>query len=412
MQTVYRCCAGMDVHKRTVEVTVRRMDRRDRVRVETRSYRTLTQSLMSLLDWLLSCGVTHAAMESTGVFWKPIYNILEGHLEVLLVNARHVKQVPGRKTDVSDSQWLAHLLQCGLLRPSFVPPRPIRELRDLTRHRTQLVAEKTRTVNRIHKTLQDANIKLSDVATDLQGASCRDMIQALLAGKEDPEELAELARGRLRGKIPQLRSALEGRITEHHHFMLDLLWSQLASVEDYIERIDARIEEKMRPYQADVDRLDEIPGVDRRNAENIVAELGPDMSWFPTDRHVASWAGMCPGNHESAGKRKSGRTTKGSRWLRQTLVLAACAASRAKDSYLSAQYRRLVRRRGNKRARVAVGHSILVAAYHMLREKTPYRDLGADFFERLNPEGLTRYHVRCLERLGHEVDLRPRESVA
>lgn len=407
METIYPCCAGLDVHKKTVEATVRRVEQ-GRLQAETRRFGTMTADLLGLSDWLTSERVTHVAMESTGVFWKPIYNILEGAFEVLLVNAQHVKQVPGRKTDVKDSQWLAQLLQHGLLRGSFVPPGPIRELRDLTRHRTQLVSEKTRVANRMHKTLEDANIKLGAVASDILGASGRDMLRALIEGEQDTEKMADLARRRLRAKIPQLQQALEGRVSDHHRFMLRLLWDDLQHVESLIARLDARIEELMRPFEEQIERLVEVPGIDRRVSQVIIAELGTDMSVFPTSGHLASWAGMCPGSHESAGKRKSGKTTKGSHWLRAALTQGAWAASHTKGTYLAARYKRLVGRRGKKRALVAVGHTLLVVAYHLLgNEGLRYRDLGADYFDKLDPKRLTNYFVRRLERLGHKVTLEP-----
>jgi len=360
---------------------------------------------MAMADWMTAQGVTHVAMESTGVFWKPIYNILEGRFTMLLVNARHLKQVPGRKSDVRDCQWIAQLLQYGLLKASFIPPRSQRELRDLTRHRTQLVEEKARAANRIHKVLQDTNIKLSSVATDVLGASGRAMLEALITGEEDPVKLADLAQRKLRGKIPQLEKALEGHLTEHHRFMLKLLWKQLAQQEELIAELDSRIEEQTRPFAAEIDRLDAVPGVDRRVAEVVLAEVGPDMKAFPTHENLASWAGMCPGNEESAGKRVRKRITPGNRWLKRTLAQATWAASHSKNSYLAAQYRRLAGRRGKKRALIAVGHSILVIFYHMLKTGTTYTDLGGDFFDRLEPQRLTRYYVKRLESLGHKVTL-------
>ena len=360
---------------------------------------------MAMADWMTAQGVTHVAMESTGVFWKPIYNILEGRFTMLLVNARHLKQVPGRKSDVRDCQWIAQLLQYGLLKASFIPPRSQRELRDLTRHRTQLVEEKARAANRIHKVLQDTNIKLSSVATDVLGASGRAMLEALITGEEDPVKLADLAQRKLRGKIPQLEKALEGHLTEHHRFMLKLLWKQLAQQEELIAELDSRIEEQTRPFAAEIDRLDAVPGVDRRVAEVVLAEVGPDMKAFPTHENLASWAGMCPGNEESAGKRVRKRITPGNRWLKRTLAQATWAASHSKNSYLASQYRRLAGRRGKKRALIAVGHSILVIFYHMLKTGTSYTDLGGDFFDRLEPQRLTRYYVKRLESLGHKVTL-------
>lgn len=407
MEILYRCCAGLDVHKKTVECCVRRMDPAGEVQATVRRFGTMTDDLLELVAALKAQGVTHVAMESTGVFWKPIYNILESHFQVVLVNARHVKQVPGRKTDVRDCQWLAELLQFGLLRPSFIPPRDQRQLRDLTRERTQLVDEKSRVANRIHKVLEDANIKLSSVASDILGASGRDMLQALIGGQKDPRELAELARRQLRGKIPELRRALHGSIQEHHQFQLQLLWDHLRQLEDLIERMDRRIQQLCQPHQRQIEQLDAIPGIDQRAAEAIVAEIGVDMAQYPSVGHLCCWAGMSPGNNESAGKRRSGRTTHGSRWLRRALVLAAHSSSRAKDSFLAARFRRLAARRGKKRAAVAVGHSILKVIYVLLKHGTAYRDLGGTYFERLHPEALTRYLVRRLERLGHQVTLAP-----
>jgi transposase len=363
-------------------------------------------------DWLAEGGVTIVAMESTGVFWKPIWNILEGRFEILLVNAKHIKQVPGRKTDVKDCQWIAQLLQHGLLRGSFVPSKPVRELRDLTRHRAKLVGEKTSVANRIHKTLEDANLKLGTVATDILGVSGRNMLQALVAGEEDPETLAAMAQGRLRSKRAELRLALDGRITSHHRFMLETLWSHLEFLESQIGRLDRRIEELMRPFQEAVRLLPTIPGVGQRTAENVLAETGFDMRVFLSADHLASWTGICPGNNESAGKRRSGKTPKGNVWLRRALCEAAWAASRTKNTYLSAMYRRLASRRGKKRAIVAVAHSILTAVYHMLSRSMTYQELGPGHFDQLQPERITRYLVHRLEKLGHKVKLEPTQAVA
>jgi len=405
MEEVLVCCAGLDVHKASVEACVRRLESNGRLHQETRHWGTMTRDLLAMADWLAAEGVTNVAMESTGVFWKPIFNILESRFTTLLVNARHLKQVPGRKSDVRDCQWIAQLLQYGLLKGSFIPPRPQRELRDLTRHRTQLVEEKTSTANRIHKVLQDANIKLSSVATDVLGVSGRAILEALIRGEEDPVKLADFAQRKLRGKIPELERALEGHLTEHHRFMLQLLWKQLAQQEELIAELDRKIEEQTRPLVAEIDRLDAVPGVDRRVAQVVVAEVGADMKPFPTHENLASWAGMCPGNEESAGKRRRRRITPGNAWLKRTLVQAAWGATRTKNSYLASQYHRLAGRRGRKRALVAVGHSILVIFYHMLKAGTSYSDLGGDFFDRLEPKRLTRYYVMRLERLGHKVTL-------
>jgi transposase len=411
MDLLYPCCAGLDVHKDTVVVCLRRCTDGP-LHKEVRTFGTMTRDLLALSDWLTAEGVTHAAMESTGVYWKPLFNILEGQVELLLVNAQHIKQVPGRKTDVKDCEWIAQLLQCGLLQASFIPPEPIRELRELTRQRTQLVGEKSAVANRIQKVLEDANIKLGSVASDVLGVSGRDMLEAIIAGEENPEKLADLARRRLRSKIPELQLALQGRVTDHHRFLLRLLLEHVNHLESLIAQLGTRIEAVLVPFEEAAARLDTIPGVDRRAAEILVAELGTDREVFPTAEHLASWAGMCPGNNESAGKRRTGKTTRGSRWLRTTLVQAAWAASHTKGTYLAAQYRRLAARRGKKRALVAVGHTILVVAYHLLKNKTTYQEPGGDFFERLDPERLTRSLVRRLEKLGHEVTLKTKEEAA
>ena len=405
MEHIVARCAGLDVHKESVEACVRRIEANGRVHSETRHWGTMTRDLLEMADWLEAEGVTDVAMESTGVFWKPIFNILESRFVVLLVNARHLKQVPGRKSDVRDCQWIAQLLQCGLLKGSFIPPRPQRDLRDLTRHRTQLVEAKTRTINRIQKVLEDANLKLASVASDVMGVSGRAMIQRLIGGETNPCKLADLAQRQLRGKIPDLEKALEGKLTNHHRFLLKLLWKELSQQEELITELDSKIEEHTRPHAAEIERLDAVPGVDRRVAEVLLAEVGPDMNPFPSDEHLSSWAGMCPGNEESAGKRHRKRITPGSRWLKQTLAQAAWAASHTKNTYLASQYRRLAGRRGKKRALIAVGHSMLVIYYHMLKAGTSYADLGGNFFDRLEPRRLTHYYLKRLERLGYKVSL-------
>jgi transposase len=410
MDTLFPRCAGIDVHKANVVVCVRLADRPGKVFEEVRTFTTMTRDLLALADWLVGHGVTHVAMESTGVYWKPVFNILEGHCQVILVNAEHIKQVPGRKTDVKDCAWIAQLLQHGLLKASFVPPEPIRELRDVTRQRTQLIAEKASAANRIQKVLEDANIKLACVATDVMGVSGRAMLEALIDGVSDPKELADLARMRLRAKIPELQLALQGRVTDHHRFLLRLHLDHVSHLEQLIGRLSARIEELMAPFAEAQARLATIPGISQRVAETVVAEIGPRMEQFPTAAHLASWAGMSPGNDESAGKRRSGHTTYGNRWLRAMLVQAAWAASRTKCTYLSAQYRRLAKRRGKKRALVAVGHTLLVMIYHVLKKGTTYAELGADFLDRQEPERLTRQLVKRLESLGHKVTLEPRPA--
>ena len=407
MDTIYRSVVGLDVHKKTIVAGLRQTTEQGKAIEEVQSFGTMTRDLLALSDWMRARHVTHVAMESTGVLWKPVFNILEGSFELLLVNPRDIKKVPGRKTDVSDAQWIAQLLACGLLSASFVPERPQRELRDLTRHRAQLVAETTRVANRIHKTLEDANIKLGAVASDVLGVSGRDMLRSLIVGKETPAEMAQLARMSLKQKIPQLTLALEGRVTEHHRFMLQMLLEHLNHLEEQIAQFDRRVEELLRPFltSEQFQKLDAIPGINRRTIENVMAEIGSDMSRFPSDRHLASWAGLCPGNEESAGKRKRARTAPGNRWLRRALAEAAWAASHAKDSYLSAQYRRLVARRGKKRALLAVAHTLLVIVYHMLKKDVAYCDLGRDYFDKLRGRDLERYLVKRLEGLGYQVNL-------
>jgi transposase len=372
MDLLHRKFAGFDVHKKAVVVCVRSVEPDGVVHKQVRTFATMTADLLELADWLDAEGVRHAAMESTGVYWKPIWHILEGRFELMLVNAHHMKQVPGRKTDVKDAEWIAQLLQHGLLSPSFVPPPPIRDLRDLTRQRAQLVADKAAVANRIHKTLEGANIKLACVATDILGVSGRAMIERLIRGETDPERLAEEARGRMKQKVIPLRSALRGRVTDHHRFLLRSLMDQLGQLEGMIERYDARIEEAMRPFAAAEARLMTIPAVGRRGAEVIIAEIGADMTRFATAGHLTSWAGLCPGNNESAGKRRSTRTTKGSQWLRTTLVQVAWAASHAKKTIFAATYQRWVKRLGKKKALIAVARKILELAYVLLKNQTDY----------------------------------------
>jgi transposase len=414
MDILYSNVAGLDVHKKNVFVAIRYVEssKPTKVREEVRTFGTMTSDILRLRDWLQTRQVTHVAMEATGVLWKPIWNILDGHFTLLLVNPRELKQVPGRKSDVSDCQWIAHLLQCGLLRSSFVPPRWQRELRDLTRHRAQLLGEHTRAANRIHKVLEDANIKLGAVASDLLGKSGRKMLRALVAGERDPERLAELAEGVLRKKIPELRLALEGKFTEHHQFLIQRLLQHLEYLESEEELFSVRIAALLRPHLNDeaVERLDQAAGVNRRTIENVVAEIGVDMQQFVDADHLSSWAGVCPANEASAGKRQRSRIRKGNRWLKRALTEAAWAASHSKDSYLAAQYRRLAGRRGKKRALMAVGHSLLVILYHMLKNPVEYQDLGKDYLDRLHPERLKRYLVKRLQALGYQVTLTEQEA--
>ena len=378
MDVLHACCADLDVHKKTVVAYIRRVDPAGKVSQSIKTFATMTANLLDLSDWLAGQGVKVVAMESTGSYWKPVFNLLEPRFEVVLVNAYHIKQVPGRKTDVRDSEWIAQLLQQGLLRPSFIPPRPTRELRDLTRQRTQLINEKTAVINRIQKVLEDANIKLGSVASNALGVSGRLMIEAIIRGEYDPVKLAELARSRLRKKIPQLRQALRGGVTEHHRFLLRTQMNHLDHLEQLIIQYSQRIEEALDPFAAVLARLVTIPGVDFRVAEVVVAEIGLDMSRFPKAGHLSSWAGLASGNHESAGQRRTGRTTPGNIWLKTSLVQAAWAAFRAKRTHLSRKFRRIAGKRGQKRAAVAVAHTILVIIYHLLKEETTYQEIAGE----------------------------------
>jgi transposase len=411
MEVVHARCCGLDVHKKTVVACVM-IREQGTLHKEVRTFGTVTADLVVLHDWLTAHRVTHVAMESSGIYWKPVYAILEGSFAVLLVNARHIKAVPGRKTDVKDAEWLADLCAHGLVRGGFVPPPPIRELRDLTRYRKSLIDERTREVNRLHKLLESANIKLTSVATNLMGVSGQAMLRALLEGTTDPDLLADLARGRLRKKLPELRKALEGRFTDHHRFMVETILGHLEFLDEWIERVSEEVAAKIRPFEAYRDLLDTIPGVNRLTAEVIIAEIGVDMTQFPTHAHLASWAGLCPGNHESAGKHASGKTRKGDQWLRRGLTESAHAAARTKHTYLSSRYHRLVSRRGKKKATIAVAHTILTSAYYILKRSVPYQDLGEGYLEKLNAEHVRRYHVKVLERLGVKVTIEPLESAA
>jgi len=404
MEVIDPRCAGLDVHEACVMVVCRVLDAAGRVEKQVRRYSTMTADLLALADWLTATGVTHVAMESTGVFWKPVWNLLEGHFTILLVNPRDVKQVPGRKTDVSDAAWIAQLLQHGLLKGSFVPPAPIRILRDLTRHRTTLVRDKTRVVNRIHKVLEDANIKLTAVASDILGVSGRAMLAAIVAGETDPHVLADLARRRLRSKVPQLEQALRGRVQPHHRWLLHSLLGQLTFLEAQVVEVERAIDEAARPFAPAVVLLQTIPGVKAR-ATTLLAALGADMTVFPSAAQCASWSAICPGQDETGGKRGCGKTRHGNRWLKAALTEAAWVAARTKGTYAAAQYRRLAARRGKKRAIVAVAHSLLIAVYHILRDGVPYHDLGPQHFDRLHPTQLAQHLVKRLERLGHRVTL-------
>ena len=406
MRRVLEHCAALDVHKKQLTACARVLGPGGELEELTVEFSTMAGDLLGLRDWLKQLGVTHVAMEATGVYWKPVYYALEDDFELLLVNAQHVKNVPGRKTDTTDAQWLCQLLECGLLRASFVPPKPIRELRDLTRYRKSLIRERASEANRLQKTLEDAGIKLSSVASDVLGVSGRLMLEALVSGTRDPEVLAELARGTLRKKLPALKQALAGQFKPHHTLIVAHILAHLDYLDEAIATLTAEVEQRLAPFADKAELLTTITGVAERNSQVIIAELGPDMSRFATDRHAASWVSICPGNDESAGKRRSGRTRRGNPHLRAALVESANAAARSKNTYLRAQYEQVKRRRGHKKAIVAVAHSILIAAYHILKDDVPYQDLGGDYFtRRADPNRIAKRLVAQLERLGHTVTL-------
>jgi transposase len=407
MRVEYERCCGIDVHKKTVVACVIAPGRDGQPQKTTRTFETMVEDLTGLAQWLKGQGVTHVAMESTGVYWKPVFNILEGGFEILVVNAEHLKKIAGRKTDVQDAEWLADLLRHGLLRGSYIPSADQRALRDLTRYRTTLTDERAREVNRLQKVLEDANVKLASVATDVVGVSGRAMLQALVKGQSTPEEMAELVKGRLREKHDVLCKALTGMFRSHHRVMVSELLGHIDYLDEVIGRLDEEIEALLRPFLAELERLDSIPGINQRIAQILIAEIGADMKPFPDAAHLASWAGMCPGNHTSAGKRSSGKTRKGSKWLRRSLVEAAHGAARKKDQYLSALFHRLAGRRGKKRAIIAVGHSILDIVYHVLTRQQTYQDLGKNYFDERNREMVKRRSIRRLEQLGFQVALTP-----
>jgi transposase len=408
VEVVYDRCAGLDVGKDEVVACVRVPDGAGGRCQVLRTYRTFTSSLEALADWLQAEGVTQVVMEATGQYWKPCWYVLEERgFQLLLVNARHVKILPGRKTDVCDAAWLAELLEHGLLRGSFVPPPVIRQLRDLTRYRKRLIQAHTAECQRIHKTLEDASIRLGSVAADVLGVSGRAMLRALLVGERDPEVLAELARGRLRSKLPELREALRGHFSAHHALLVRLALDHVEQLERSITELDVAVDRVIAPFAQARDRLDTITGVGKRAAECLIAEIGVDMSVFPTAGHLASWAGRCPGNNITGGKRRSGRTTKGNVWLGDTLVECAWAAARCRDTYLAAQFWRLARRIGKKKAAIAVGHSILVIAWHLLANDCDYADLGGDFFIRRDSDRARQRAVAQLQALGYQVTLQP-----
>jgi transposase len=407
MDRIVERVAGLDVHKKTVSVCVRLPGPRGGRTQEVRTFGTTTAELFALRDWLVAQGVTEVGMESTGVYWKPVFYILEEAVTCILANAAHIAQVPGRKTDVKDCVWIAQLVEHGLVRGSFVPPPAIRELRDLTRYRKTLIQDRIRSANRLHKVLEDAGIKLASVANDVLGVSGRAMLDALVEGTTDPAVLTELAQGRLRAKLPALRQALTGRFGPHHAFLVSQLLAQIDFVEEAIDQVSEHVAGVMAPFTAELERLDAIPGINRRTAEVIIAEIGVDMTVFPTAKHLASWAGLCPGNRESAGKHKPTTTRKGDRWLRTALVEAALSGSRVSRSALAARYRRIMRHRGHKKAVIAVAHAILVSVYHILARQVAYQDLGPDYYDRRHIERVRRQAVAALERQGYRVRLEP-----
>lgn len=405
MEVLYQTCAGLDVHAKTVVVCLNKDGQK-----QVRTFSTMTDELLAMMDWLVSCGCQKVAMESTGVYWKPVFNLLEGVLEVILVNAQHIKAVPGRKTDVRDCEWLCDLLRHGLLKASFIPPLEIRELRELTRYRQTLVKEQATLANRIQRLLESGNIKLGQVASDVLGVSGRLMLKQLAAGERDGEKLAALAKGSLKQKEAELRRALNGRLTVAQRFVLTEFINRVEELDAALGRVNEEIKREVEasenPFLGKaIELLQTIPGVAERGAQVIVSEIGIQMNCFPTERHLSSWAGMCPGNHESAGKRKKGKTTKGNLYLRTALVQAAWAATHQKETYLAAQYRRLIKRLGKQRALVAVGHSILVIIHHVLDKHSSYQELGGDYFDKQNLESQRKLFIRKLESLGVKVTI-------
>jgi transposase len=408
LEVKFSHCAGLDVHKKNVTACILVPGKAGKVKRQVKTFSTMTGSLEALRAWLVSEGVSHVAMESTGVYWKPVYNILACELEVWVVNAQHIKQVPGRKTDVKDAAWIATLMRLGLLNNSFIPQEEQRDLRDLTRYRTQVTQERSATVNRIQKVLEDSNVKLASVVSDIQGVSARLILEAMIAGTSDSASLAELAKGRLRSKLPELVEALAGHVRPHHRFLLMELLAQLDELNERLAHLDKRIEQLTAPHAQLIERLDEITGVGRQTAEVVLAEVGVTVDPFPSDKHLTSWACLCPGNNISANKRRSGKTRQGQKWLRTALVEAAWAASRSKDTYLGAQFHRLRARRGAKRAAVAVAHSILTIIYHLLKDPTArFKELGGDYFVKRNKGDQQRRAVKTLMTLGYEVQLTP-----
>ena len=403
MDAIIERCCGIDVHKKTIVACLLIGKPQEKPKVTIKTFSTMTRDILACKDWLESEGCTHVALESTGVYWKPVYNIMEASMDIILANARDIKNLPGRKTDVRDCEWIADLLRHGLIKGSFIPPKPIRELRDLTRYRQKLIQQRSSELNRIQKFLEDANIKLSSVVTDINGVSAQDMIHHLIRNDMTPKELSNLAKGRLRKKVSELEKSLEGYLTDHHRFILTTSIQMIASHDYAIEKLDAEIDKKMEPYKETSERLQTIPGVKKKTAETIISEIGVNMSQFPSHAHLSSWAGVSPGNNESAGKRYGSKTTPGDKWLKGGLSEAAWAASKTKGTYLQAKYKRLVSRRGKKRACVAVGHTILIIAFYIIKEQMIYNELGGDFFDRLNEEYLVKRLKTRIQNLGYQV---------
>jgi len=408
---IERAC-GIDVHKKNIVACLLIGKPGEKPKKTVKTFSTMTEDLLACKDWLESEGCTHGALESTGVYWKPIFNILEESMEVILANARDIKNVPGRKTDVRDCEWIADLLRHGLIKRSFIPPKPIRELRDLTRYRRKLMQNRSSELNRIQKFLEDANIKLSSVVTDINGVSAKQMIHHLIKNDMNPLEIADLAKGRLRNKITELEKALDGYFSEHHRLILRVSIQMVASYDKAIEELNREIDQRMGPYEEISERLQTIPGVKKNTVESIIAEIGVDMSRFPSDAHLSSWAGVSPGNNESAGKRYSGRITPGNRWLKASLNEASWAASRTKGTYLKARFQRLAARRGKNRASVALSHTILIMAYHIIKEQRTYYELGADFFDRLHEEQLIKRLTSRIKALGYMVNVQKLNTAA
>jgi transposase len=406
LSVIHRCCCGLDVHKETVVACLLQVTAAGELRQETRTFQTMVSDLQALGAWLQAEGCTHAAMESTGQFWKPVYNVLaDGRLTVWVINAAQIRGLPGRKTDVGDAAWIASLLQHGLVRPSFIPDQAQRELRDLTRTRTTLIDERSAAVQRLQKVLEDANLKLSSVATDILGVSGRAILEALVAGTTDPGTLAQLAKGRLRTRREALAQALAGRMREHHRLLIGMHLEHIDFLDESIDRLDAEVAERLRPFEDTIARLDTIPGVGERTAQILAAEIGLDMGHFPSAAHLASWAGMAPGNHQSGGTRKNAPTRKGSKFLRRALIEAAKAAARKKGSYFAARYRNLAVRRGGPKATVAIGHAILISAYHLLARKEDYREIDPRQDDERRRTRLEKRAVEQLKALGYQVAL-------